>query len=402
MQYERIRTYCANHRKDLLPHLKTLVNISSGTTNPEGVNEVIGYCQRFLDALGFSSRREGRPGLAANLVSTSPGNHGARILAMGHADTVFPLEQPRREFQRKQDKCFGPGVCDMKGGLVALLCGLKALKEVSGGFPNSITVMINGDEEITSPSSKGIIKTLALKADFGLVLEPGVSRMRVVTRRSGLTKCILRVKGRAAHSGSKPWNGASAVRDLAEKIPRLEDLSDRERGINVNVGLIRGGMARNVVPPFAEAEIDVRFRTGQQGEEVMAHIRKIAEMVDVPGTKPRLKTIHGRPPLIFTPAAMELMKLYRSIATWNGWHLSHGRAGGCSDGNFASFFGLPTLDGLGPTGGHAHSEREFIYTESLFERTLFASQILGADYMHLLPVLREMRNASRVAGRSMP
>jgi glutamate carboxypeptidase len=402
LQYERIRTYSENHRKDLLPHLKTLVNISSGTTNPEGVNEVIGYFQRFLDGLGFSSRREGQPGLAANLVSTSPGNHGARILAMGHADTVFPLEQPRREFQRKQDKCFGPGVYDMKGGLVALLCGLKALKEATGGFPNRITVMINGDEEITSPSSKGIIKALAAKTDFGLVMEPGLSRMRFVTRRSGLTKCILRVKGRAAHSGSQPWNGASAVRDLAEKIPHLEDLSDRERGINVNVGLIRGGMARNVVPPFAEAEIDVRFRTGQQGEEVMTHIRKIAEMVYVPGTKTRIETIKGRPPLIPTPAAMELMKVFRGIAASNGWRLSHGRAGGCSDGNFASSFGLPTLDGLGPIGRHAHSEREFIYTESLFERTLLASQILGADYAHLLPVLREMRNASRVASRSIP
>jgi len=383
MKHDELNQYIDQAGPAMLADLERLVNQNSGSTNYQGVERVIDACRGILTPLGFSCTKKARPGQVVNLVARGPKSRGVRILALGHADTVFPPEEPQRFFRSLGKKCYGPGVFDMKGGLIALFYALKALK-AKIGYPNRINVLINGDEERSSQFSQPLIEAEARRADLVLVMEPALGRWTVATERSGTARYLLSVTGRAAHVGRDPEKGVSAIREMAHKVIALEGLNDFPKGIHVNSGLIQGGIARNVVPPRAEAAIDVRFRHESDAEQVLAAIEEIAARTFLPGTRTRLAGGYRRPPLETSPGGRQFFQLAKKIAARNGWRLKQGRTGGASDGNFAARLGLPTLDGLGPAGAHAHSEKEFIITESLFERAKLIGQILAADFGSLL------------------
>jgi len=392
---DEIKRLIDQSRRDILGDLARLVNIQSGTTNPAGVNRVIDWCQEALEPLGVVGQRKPQKNFGAHLVARSRPAKGARILVIGHADTVFGPDEPRRTFASREAKCFGPGVFDMKAGLICLIHGLKALLRIKGRLDNQLTVIINADEEVGSPSSRPFIETEAKKADLGLIMEPALGRWRVVTSRGGSARYGLTVRGRAAHV-CRRQKGVSAVHELAHKILALEQLTDLERETLVTVGLVNGGVARNMVPPLAHATIDLRFRTNEDGADLRRRIEEVARTSFLPGARTRLRGGSGRPPMISTPATQELFAFLKNLAAQNGWRLRQGHNSGVGDANFTSRAGLPTVDGLGPHGNHAHSEREFIYTESLFERCRFIGQILAAD---LGPLSAKLRDEARRPGK---
>jgi glutamate carboxypeptidase len=374
-------------RGKILRYLEALVNIQSGTKNPAGVDRAIDMCQASLDSLGFAGTRKRTRNFGAHLIANSPSARGAKILVIGHADTVFPPDGPHRLFKKEGHKCFGPGVLDMKGGLTCLISGLEALQKTNGSLPNRVTVIINSDEEVGSPSSRPYIEAEAKKSDFVLIMEPSLSRWTLVTARSGSARFALTVRGRAAHV-CRLNEGASAIRELAHKILAVEGITNLERGITVSVGTVEGGVARNVVPPSASANIDLRFRNMEDGYEAMERIKEIAKTVSVPRTRTKLQGGIGRPPMMETPASQHLFAHLKKLVAHNGWRLRRGHNTGVGDANFTANLGIPTVDGLGPYGNYGHSERECIFTESLFERCKLIGQILGADFSQVLPNLK--------------
>jgi glutamate carboxypeptidase len=325
--------------------------------------------------------------LGSHLIAVSPPAPGAKILVIGHADTVFPPEGPQLLFKHHGDKCFGPGVMDMKGGLVCLIHGLEALLKTTGTFPNRVTVIINSDEEVGSPSSRPYIEAEARRSDFVLIMEPALTRWTVVTARSGAARFALTVRGRAAHV-CRLNEGASAIRELAHKILALERITDLEKGISVCIGTIEGGVARNVVPPFASASIDLRFKNKREGNKAIQRIKEVAQTSFTPGTHTKIEGGIGRPPMVLTPASQHLFVILKKLVAPNEWRLRQGHNSGVSDGNFTANLGVPTVDGLGPYGNYGHSEREYIFTESLFERCKLIGLILGADFSQFLATLK--------------
>jgi glutamate carboxypeptidase len=374
-------------RPRILWYLERLVNIQSGTKNPDGVSRVIDICQASLDAMGFTSTRVRKKNFGSHLIAVSPPAPGAKILVVGHADTVFPPEGPHFLFKQRGDRCFGPGVMDMKGGLVCLIYGLEALLKTNGTFPNRVTVIINSDEEIGSPSSRPYIEAEARRSDFVLIMEPALTRWTLVTARSGAARFALTVRGRAAHV-CRLNEGASAIRELAHKILALERITDLKKGISVCIGTIEGGVARNVVPPFASASIDLRFRNKREGDKAIQRIEELAHASFTPGTHTKIEGGIGRPPMMATPASQHLFAILKKLVAPNGWRLRQGHNSGVSDGNFTANLGVATVDGLGPYGNYGHSERECIFTESLFERCKLIGLILGADFSEFLATVK--------------
>ncbi len=387
MQPNNLNAMIDQLRPRILWYVERLVNIQSGTRNPEGVNRVIDICQASLEAMGFTSTRKREKNFGSHLIAESPLAPGAKILVIGHADTVFPPEGPHRLFQQRGDKCLGPGVLDMKGGLACLIYGLEALLKTNGTFPNRVTVIINSDEEVGSPSSRPYIESEAKRSDFVLVMEPALTRWTVVTARSGAARFTLTVRGRAAHV-CRLNEGASAIRELAHKILALEGITDLEKGVSVCVGTIKGGVARNVVPPSASASIDLRFRNRQDGVGAIQRIKEVTKTSSTPGTHTKIEGGIGRPPMTVTPYSQHLFAILKKLVAPNGWRLRQGHNSGVGDGNFTSNLGVPTVDGLGPCGNYGHSEREYIFTESLFERCKLIGLILGADFSEFLATLK--------------
>lgn len=388
---DRINRLVDQSKDKILEHLEALVNIQSGTSNIEGVNHVIDKCQESFESLGFFVQRKSKKNFGAHLIAKGPSSPGAKILVIGHADTVFPPEQPQRFFKRKGHKCWGPGVLDMKGGLVCAIKGLELLHNAYGGLRNRIVVIVNSDEEVGSTSSRPYIEAEAKKADFVLIMEPSLSRRTVVIARAGNARYYLTIHGRAAHV-CNPDKGVSAIKELAYKIIALEDISNLKNDTMINVGVVEGGIAHNVLSPSASATIDLRFGNLENGVKAIQRIQEITNKSYVAGTQSKIEGDIGRPPMTPGPGVQPLFSVLKQIAAQNRWRLGHAYSRAVSDANFTSDVGVPTMDGLGPCGDYAHSEKEFIYTESLFERCKFIGQILGTDYAGILPKLRGIRS----------
>ncbi|MFI5457793.1 MAG: M20 family metallopeptidase [Isosphaerales bacterium] len=297
-------------------------------------------------------------------------------LVLGHFDTVWPrgaLE--RMPFRVDEDgRAFGPGVFDMKAGLVVVLAVMEFLKKHEYVLPRPIWVLFTSDEEIGSPTSRGLIEKLARECAYVLVLEPALADGGLKTSRKGVGRFRLEVEGKAAHSGVAPRDGRSAIVELAYQVLRLENLQDDAAGTTINVGVIQGGTTANVVPARAWAEIDVRVAS--KAEEARIHdalhaLRPVTADVSL--------TVTGsftRPPMERTPAIAALFEQARQLAWSLGLKLTEGSTGGGSDGNFTAALGVPTLDGLGARGGGAHADDEHIVIESLHERFALLAALL--------------------------
>ena len=368
-----------------LDDLRTLVNIDCGTFIKAGVNQVADFMQARFTAGGWQAERL-RPtprdpslDLADIVVGRLTGPGTRRILMIGHMDTVFPEgTAAARPFRIEDSTAFGPGVSDMKGGLLAGLYAATCLQEAGQGDWASITYVCNPDEEIGSPGSKPIIASLARDADVCFVLEGARENGDIVSARKGVADFRITATGRAAHAGVEPERGRSAIIQIAHTVLALHALNGRWPGVTVNAGVISGGTRPNVVPERCELRVDVRSTTAAETAEALAEVERLARTVEVPDVTVEVHAEEGFPPMEKTPATARLVEQAKAIAAELGFEVRDAATGGASDANPVAGMGVPTLDGLGPVGGADHAPGEWIDLESVVPRTaLLASLIAG-------------------------
>jgi glutamate carboxypeptidase len=296
-------------------------------------------------------------------------------LLLGHCDTVWPLGMlAAMPVEERGGRLYGPGVYDMKAGLVQGLFALRALRELGLEPPAAPVVLINSDEEIGSGESARWVRLLARRVRRVFVLEPSLGPDgRLKTERKGVGQFVVTVRGRAAHAGLEPERGASAVLELSHVIQRLYALADPSRGITINVGVVAGGLRGNVVAPEARAEVDARVLWREDAPALEAAIRGLAPVT--PGTSIEVTGGIDRPPLAATAANRGLWRTAEEAARRLGLVLGQGTAGGASDGNTTSLY-TATLDGLGAVGGGAHSLDEHVELARMPERAALLALLL--------------------------
>lgn len=359
--------------------LERLVNIDSGSYNQEGVNRVGEVISDHLQAAGLNIRGIPTAGSADCLQAYETPEAPARdhLLLLGHRDTVFPDgTAAQRPFRIENGKAFGPGVADMKAGLVMNTFVLEAIKKF-GGHRHPVTALYTVDEEIGSPDSQQIIEETARGARGVFNAEPGRPPWKVVTARKGATFLKIRITGKPAHSGARPEDGISAIEELGRKVQALHALTDFGQGTTVNVGLIRGGEAVNMVAPWAEAEIDFRFKTIEQRDQVWPRLMEILTVPSLAGTQTEILKERGFLPLSPAPVHTELLERYRAAGAERGIEVEEMATGGSADSGFTAQVGAPTLCSLGPIGGEAHTPNEFMQMETLVPR----AQVLAATLL---------------------
>jgi glutamate carboxypeptidase len=309
----------------------------------------------------------------------APGSRRRRPaqLLLGHCDTVWPLGMlATMPVETRGGRLYGPGVYDMKAGLVQAVFALRALRELRLEPPATPLLFVNSDEETGSGDSTRWVRLLARRVRRVFVLEPSLGpEGRLKTGRKGVGQFIVKVRGRAAHAGLEPERGASAVLELSHVIQRLHALANPARGIAINVGVVSGGLRGNVVPPEARAEVDVRVLWEEDAPALAAAIRGLAPTV--PGTRLEVTGAIDRPPLTPTPANLGLWRTAEAAARELGLALAHGTAGGASDGNTTSLT-TATLDGLGAVGGGAHYLDEHVELARIPERAALLALLLLA------------------------
>lgn len=390
---QQMATWLETREEEMIALLERLVNINSGSFNKAGVDQINAILSAELAELGFSLRTlpgdtiemPSCPGseytmdVADHVLATSPGE-GKKLLLMGHVDTVFPTSSPFQEYYVEGDTMHGPGVSDMKGGLVVLLYALKALQEFDLLQQKHISILLNSDEEVGSLSSRKFLEEQAALHDYGLVYESS-GNGRLVRQRKGLGQARFVVHGRASHAGGAHEQGRSAIKELAYKIVQIENITDYESGVTVNVGVVSGGEARNTVAPCAEALVDLRYPQPAQGIEARDQFEAIAaEVFSYPVDSGELTTetwinLH-RPPKVPTPESDHLLNRTIGIGALFGQRLSPADSGGGTDGSLTQAAGLPTLDSLGSDGSGAHSERENARVSSLVARAKLSAVLL--------------------------
>lgn len=362
--------------------LAALVEVNSWTENAEGGRKVGALLREQLSLPGLVAEVVASKRYADHLVFRSEGRAGLEPLALvGHLDTVFPpgkFEGYRRDGSLRR----GPGVLDMKGGLVVITWALKALA-ASGGLEKlpPLRLVVVSDEEVGSPEGAGVIREAIAGAEACLVFESGRAGDAIITRRKGTGMATAVAHGKAAHAGNAHQEGANALWALARFVDRVQQLTDYPRGVTVNVGKVTGGQGKNTVPDHAVAEVDLRFCSRADGEELVRRFRQAAEEAasGVPGTRIEVSGGVAREPLERTQASAALMTAYGTCAHASG--LGHGEAalvGGGSDASTSSAMGIPSIDGLGPRGKGFHTVEEFIEVETLIPKAQALARYLAS------------------------
>ncbi|MBI0537320.1 M20 family peptidase [Roseomonas sp. KE2513] len=384
----RVLDWLSGRQGEMLALLERMVNTDGGSYDKAGVDAVGAQVRGFLEGHGIPvetipGERFGdclRATVEGGEESGASDNARRNILLMGHRDTVFPKGEPeRRPFRVENGIATGPGVADMKAGLVMNMFVLAAFKAV-GGAPGPLVGLFTGDEEIGSPEGRPVIEAEARRARVVLNSEPGRANGGVVTGRKGGVFMVVEIEGRAAHSGGNFEAGISAIGELAAKVTAIHALTDLARGITLNVGLVSGGQSVNTVAPSAQMQIDLRYVEPADREEVMGRIHEIVGRSFVPGTRAAL-TIRGEfLPLTQTAAAAKLFEAYVGAAAESGLSVTGDFSGGCADSGFTAAVGAPTLCAVGPVGGKAHSPEEYLEVATLVPRAqAMARAILRLD-----------------------
>ena len=303
-----------------------------------------------------------------------------RILLSGHMDTVYPADHPFQHLKYlDENRVNGPGVADMKGGLIVMLHALVAFEESVYADQLGWDVFINADEEIGSPSSSPALTKLATQYEAALVYEPTMTPDGTLAKnRKGSGKLTLIATGKAAHAGRAFYEGRNAICFLAEAISAIHSLNGQREGVTINVGIIAGGEALNVVPDKAIAKLDIRI---SQPEDEQWVRKQIAQIIDKLKQADYSLTVHGdfsRPVKRVNTVTEHLFNCVQRLGKTLGLTIDWQDSGGCCDGNNLAQHGLPVLDTLGVRGGNIHSANEFILLDSLVERAALSTLLLIA------------------------
>jgi glutamate carboxypeptidase len=399
----RILSYLQDRRQDMVDLLRRLALAESPSDNPAAVAQVLAMLTSELEQGGLSVRRfPGRVSAGTLFARPRKRRVPSRLqLLVGHCDTVWPVGTVRQmPVGVEGDILRRPGVFDMKGGLVQMLYALRAVKDLDLRPPADIVVVINSDEEIGSPDSTQLIRRLARRAVRALILEPAFGRTgKLKTARKASGSFTITIKGRAAHAGINPEEGASAILEMSHQIQRLFALNNAAQGITVNVGTVDGGLRSNVVAAEVQATVDVRVRTRQDAAEVAAAIRGLRPVN--PETTIQVEGGIEQPPMEPLPRNQALWRLARDLGRRLGLELDQAAVGGVSDGNTTSQY-TATLDGLGAVGDGAHAAHEHALIPQLVERCALLVLLLLAPLSGNSPEAAEQGPAGAVPSEEQP
>lgn len=351
--------------------IRSLVEIESPSGDMEGSRAVVDLLVQAASGLSCvdAIERVDVPDLGQHLVIKAFQRHEKQILMVGHTDTVHSRGSlSERPWRREAGKIYGPGVFDMKANCALAIEVLRSLVELEATPAYGVSIVLTCDEEVGSLNGWPLIENVAKSqpARCAFVMEPPASGGRVKTSRKGTGIFAIKVEGKAAHAGLEPEKGASAILELARQTEQLHAINLSGSGITLNVGVVRGGTRSNVVAAEAQGEIDVRFSTeaeSQEIERILSSLKPIDER-----TKVFVSGSINRPPMERTPAVVELFEKARAIAADLDFDLGEAQVGGASDGNFLAAMGIPVLDGLGVSGDGAHAVHEHIEADDIARR----------------------------------
>lgn len=362
-QRARLLDWLGGQQQAMQDLLHRIVDIDSGSRDEAGILAVAQALRERLEAAGVAVRFEDVPGygvlLHADVVGPDGDGpaEGAPIYLMGHMDTVFPAGTvARRPFRVEEGRAYGPGVADMKSGLVLNVFVAEAFARC-GDLGAPLKLFFSCDEEIGSPATRQTIMDTVRGARAVFNAEPGRVSGNLVTSRKGSMAVEFEVQGVAAHAGINHAAGASALEAMARKLLALHALTDPATGTTTNVGVLQGGIVPNMVAPHAKAELDVRYTAQTDPDALMERIRAIVEEESVPRTQGRVTAVRRTLPMAPTPDA--LLQLYRRGAQSLGFDVQGEFTGGAADSGLTASVGVPTLCATGPVGGHPHTEREY-------------------------------------------
>jgi glutamate carboxypeptidase len=373
---KNVSDFLTASRAAFLSDLAALVNVDCGTHNKAGVDHVGEWIGARCAAWDWGVERIPLAEHGDCWLARLQGDGAGRILLMGHLDTVYPDGTAvARPMRFEGSRIIGPGVCDMKGGLLVGMYALRALQTANFRDFAEIAFFFNSDEEIGSPGSRPIYKPIVLGMDSALVLEAARANGDIVSARKGSGEFTLHVTGKAAHAGVEPEKGANAVLELAHQILALYKLNGLVPGVTVNPDVIGGGTKSNVIPAEAWVSVDVRAIDPEGAQAITRALTDLSSPT-IPGTRVEVSGHISYPPMAATPAVRFLAELARDSARELGFDINDVATGGASDANVVASLGVPVLDGLGPIGGLDHSPDEYIEAESFAPRAAMLAGLI--------------------------
>jgi glutamate carboxypeptidase len=372
-----IRQYIKSNHGQMLDDLRAVVEINSPSEYADGNNAVGNYLIHIMEDLDIQVSKVNGADFGQHICCESVKKEKPCILFCGHMDTVFPLgtEWP---FRIEENRVFGPGVIDMKGGLISLIYAIKAL-HFTGDMPAGYKILFNSDEEQGSLHSRRLIPDLVKGVDFSFIMEPAEPDGSIIVKRKGIGKFEISVTGRAAHAGKSPETGNNAILEIAHQIINAEKLARKKVGTTMNTGVVCGGQSPFIVADAATALIESRVWTLDEQKRVEEGLKFLPSKNYVDGTKINVSGGFHRPPLIELPGTKTLVHAVKSAARDLGIPVQFRGSGAASDGNNITSFGIPTIDGMGPVGGREHSHDEYLELHSFYERT----ELLACSILHL-------------------
>jgi glutamate carboxypeptidase len=378
MTIANITSVVASDEQRLLQRLRELVEVESPSEDKAAVDRAGAMVSSWAEAMGGRVKRHRQKNFGDVLeMRFGPArSRRRRILLLGHTDTVWPMgtlaKMPWRE---EGGKLFGPGVVDMKAGVVMALEAIATVKTL--GLERPVTLLLNSDEEVGSTVSRPITEKIAQECAAVFVLEPAQG-LAYKTARKGVGNFCLKVQGVAAHSGVDFERGHSAVLEMARLVQTVAGFTNLSKGLTVNTGVIAGGTRSNVIAAECTAEVDVRIVKAND----TARVERLFRSLKVTDKSCTLTVTGGinRPPMERKPGTVALFRMAKKLAGEMGFVLDEASTGGGSDGNFTAALGVPTLDGMGAVGAGAHAAHEHVVKAHLVERTaLLAAMIAGVE-----------------------
>ncbi len=378
MKAREFLEYFHSEQDDTLNLIREIVDIESPSRDIAGNRAVVDFLVNQTNKISpdFQIKRVFAENYGEHLIIRAFESNEKPILLLGHTDTVHPRKTKEQNPTRVEDgKFYGCGIFDMKANVILALEILKTFVKFNLEPARPITILLSCDEEIGSPTGRELVEREAERAEFCLVCEPSANG-KVKTGRKGTGMFRLKTHGIPAHAGLEPEKGASAILEIARQIPKIQELNDPANGTTANVCTVSGGTTSNVIPEYASCEIDVRFTKKSEAEKVenaLKNFKSFDEKVSLEVTGEI-----NRPPMERTAAVVNLYEKARKIAESFTYELGETQVGGASDGNFVAALNVPVLDGLGVSGGGAHTLEEFIFVDDIPKRaTLLASLLLA-------------------------